>query len=71
MAQRVGQLFPVEQPYVNVFGDIHHGDGFSLHALTQYSYNTPESVSRTRCKIGLGKTLVCFCKIKMPKFIHK
>lgn len=55
MAQRVGSPFPVEQPYVNVFGNIPIGDGFSLDALTQCNNNASDSVTRTRCKIGLGK----------------
>lgn len=54
MAQRVGSLFPVDQPYINVFGNIPYGDGFSLEALTQYNNNASESVIRTRRKIGLG-----------------
>lgn len=55
MAQRVGPLFPVEFPSLNIFGDIPFGDGISLKTLAQHSFSPPDSVSKTRCKIGLGK----------------
>ncbi|XP_018321309.1 mothers against decapentaplegic homolog 6 [Agrilus planipennis] len=61
LAKRVGPLFPVELPYVNVFwGDVPYADGLCLEtlALSQHSFSPPPgSVAKTRCKIGLGVTL--------------
>ncbi|KAJ8970920.1 hypothetical protein NQ314_000970 [Rhamnusium bicolor] len=57
LSQRVGPPFPVEPPAVNVFGDVPYGDGLNLETLAQHSFSPPESVRRTRCKIGLGITL--------------
>ncbi|EEZ99343.2 daughters against dpp [Tribolium castaneum] len=57
LAQRVGPLFPVEAPAVNVFGDVPYCDGLSLETLAQQNCNAPESVRHGRCKIGLGVTL--------------
>uniref|UniRef100_A0A1Y1KHV7 Mothers against decapentaplegic homolog n=1 Tax=Photinus pyralis TaxID=7054 RepID=A0A1Y1KHV7_PHOPY len=57
MAQRVGPLYPVEMPSVNVFGDIPFGDGLCLKTLALHSFSPPDPVCRTRCKIGLGVTL--------------
>lgn len=57
LSQRVGPLFPVEPPSLNIFGDIPIGDGLSLKTLAQHSFSPTESVSKTRCKIGLGVTL--------------
>ncbi|KDR07534.1 hypothetical protein L798_02913 [Zootermopsis nevadensis] len=56
LASRVGRLFSVELPAVNVFTSLPHGDGLCLAALTE---DDPphESVRRTRAKIGLGVTL--------------
>ncbi|KAJ8976947.1 hypothetical protein NQ317_010144, partial [Molorchus minor] len=50
--------FPVEPAAVNVFGNVPHGDGLNLETLAQQdSVTPPESVRKTRCKIGLGVTL--------------
>ncbi|CAG9818030.1 unnamed protein product [Phaedon cochleariae] len=58
LSERVGPLFPVEPPAVNVFGDVPHPDGLNLETLAQHSFSPPESsVQKTRCKIGLGVTL--------------
>nr|CAD7462421.1 unnamed protein product [Timema tahoe] len=58
LATRVGRLFSVEQPSVNVFTSLPHGDGLCLATLTRSSAPTnQESVRRTRAKIGLGLTL--------------
>ncbi|KAJ8947054.1 hypothetical protein NQ318_019947 [Aromia moschata] len=57
MSQRVGPPFPVEPPAVNVFGNVPYGDGLNLETLAQHSFSPPESVRKTRCKIGLGVTL--------------
>ncbi|XP_063926160.1 mothers against decapentaplegic homolog 6 isoform X2 [Zophobas morio] len=57
LAQRVGPLYPVEAPAVNVFGDVPYCDGLSLETLSQHNCNAPESVRHGRCKIGLGVTL--------------
>ncbi|XP_065170055.1 mothers against decapentaplegic homolog 6 [Atheta coriaria] len=55
--KRVGEQYPVFASHLNVFGDIPCGDGLSLTQLAQHSFSPPDSVSRTRCKIGLGVTL--------------
>jgi hypothetical protein len=56
LATRVGRLFSVELPAVNVFTTLPHGDGLCLTTLTQHAFSPPhESVRRTRSKIGLGK----------------
>ncbi|XP_045476675.1 mothers against decapentaplegic homolog 6 isoform X2 [Harmonia axyridis] len=57
MGQRVGPLYPVEQPAVNVFGQVPYGDGLSLETLARHSFSPPDSVTRTRDKIGLGVTI--------------
>lgn len=58
LATRVGRLFSVEPPAVNVFTSLPHGDGLCLATLTQHTFPPPsESVRRTRAKIGLGVTL--------------
>lgn len=57
LAQRVGPLFPVELPSVNVFGEDVYGSGLCLETLAQHSFSPPESVCRTRSKIGLGELL--------------
>lgn len=57
MGKRVGPLYPVDQPALNVFGNVPHGDGISLHTLAQNNHSPPEVVCRTRNKIGLGKFL--------------
>lgn len=56
LSQRVGPPYPVEHPAVNVFGQVDHPDGLSLETLAQHSFSPPpDSVRKTRCKIGLGK----------------
>lgn len=55
--KRVGEQYPVFASHLNVFGDIPCGDGLSLTQLAQHSFSPPDSVSRTRCKIGLGNYL--------------
>ena len=56
LTTRVGRLFSVELPAVNVFTSLPHGDGLCLATLAQHTYSPPhESVRRTRAKIGLGK----------------
>ncbi|RZC39771.1 MH2 domain containing protein [Asbolus verrucosus] len=57
LAQRVGPLYPVDNPAVNIFGKVPYGDGLSLETLAQQNRNAPESVQHARCKIGLGVTL--------------
>ncbi|KAL3280303.1 hypothetical protein HHI36_017792, partial [Cryptolaemus montrouzieri] len=57
MGQRVGPLYPVEHPAVNVFGQVPYGDGLSLETLARHSFSPPDSVTRTRDKIGLGVTI--------------
>ncbi|XP_068908829.1 mothers against decapentaplegic homolog 6 [Tenebrio molitor] len=57
LTQRVGPLYPVEDPAVNVFGDAPYCDGVSLETLAQLNSNAPDSVRHARCKIGLGVTL--------------
>ncbi|XP_067013036.1 mothers against decapentaplegic homolog 6 [Anabrus simplex] len=58
LATRVGRLFAVELPSVNVFTSLPHGDGLCLATLAQH-HPPPghDSVRRTRAKIGLGVTL--------------
>lgn len=56
LATRVGRLFSVELPEVNVFTSLPHGDGLCLATLTEHTFPPPnDSVRRTRAKIGLGK----------------
>ncbi|CAG9856703.1 unnamed protein product [Phyllotreta striolata] len=58
LSERVGPLFPVEPPAVNVFGNVSHPDGLSLEMLAQHSFSPSKSaVQKARCKIGLGVTL--------------
>ncbi|XP_056641424.1 mothers against decapentaplegic homolog 6-like [Diorhabda carinulata] len=58
LSNRVGPLFPVERPDVNIFGKVSHPDGLSLETLAQHSFSPPKSaVEKARCKIGLGVTL--------------
>ncbi|XP_037923181.1 mothers against decapentaplegic homolog 6 [Hermetia illucens] len=57
-AQRVGDIFPVENSFVNVFYDQPRGDGMCLKILSnQRKSETPEAVNKVRQKIGLGVTL--------------
>lgn len=67
LAQRVGPLYPVEAPAVNVFGDVPYCDGLSLETLSQQNCNAPESVRHGRCKIGLGVYMSLILKIFPPK----
>lgn len=59
LSQRVGRLYPVVHPYINVFWNQPFGDGLCLETLAQSSniQLVPDSVKRTRKKIGLGLTL--------------
>ncbi|CAG9835887.1 unnamed protein product [Diabrotica balteata] len=58
LSNRVGPLFPVEPPAVNIFGNVSHPDGLSLETLARHSFSPPKStVEKARCKIGLGVTL--------------
>lgn len=55
---RVGRFYPVDVPAVNVFSAQPHGDGLCLSTLAQHSFSPPpDSVRRTRAKIGLGNYL--------------
>lgn len=64
LSQRVGRLFPVENPAVNVFAEQARGDGLCLTTLaTQRLSATPEAVLRVRTKIGLGMCSNRWCKI--------
>jgi hypothetical protein len=58
LTQRVGPLYPVEDPAVNVFGDAPYCDGVSLETLAQLNSNAPDSVRHARCKIGLGGYII-------------
>lgn len=59
MSQRVGRLFPVENSAVNVFGEQPRGDGLCLSTLAlQRLSATPDTVLKTRQKIGLGMYFV-------------
>lgn len=47
MAKRVGPLFPVELPYINIFGgDVPYGDGLCLEtlALSHHSFLSSDSI---------------------------
>ena len=55
LRQRVGRLYTVFNPSVNVFQELPHGSGMCLGVLQQET--STESVRRTREKIGLGLTL--------------
>lgn len=54
---RVGRLLPVGQTYINIFGDLPHGDGLCLDTLAQSYQTNNTSVIQTRAKIGQGITL--------------
>lgn len=55
-SQRVGRLFPVENPAVNIFAEQTRGDGLCLSTLAMQRINaTPDAVLKARQKIGLGK----------------
>ncbi|XP_022920684.1 mothers against decapentaplegic homolog 6 [Onthophagus taurus] len=53
--KRVGRLFPVELPYVNIFWDVPYGDGISIKELSRD--NTDADMVKARQKIGLGITV--------------
>ncbi|XP_062610641.1 mothers against decapentaplegic homolog 6-like [Saccostrea cucullata] len=55
LRQRVGRLYIVHEPYLNIFQDLPHGNGFSL-GLVQGKTDV-DCVKRTREKIGLGLVL--------------
>ncbi|XP_063216781.1 mothers against decapentaplegic homolog 6 [Bacillus rossius redtenbacheri] len=59
LATRVGRLFSVEVPAVNVFASLPRGDGLCLATLARSLSPVPphDSVRRTRAKIGLGVML--------------
>lgn len=58
LATRVGRQFSVEPESVNVFTCLPHGDGLCLATLAQTAPEPPpDTVRRTRLKIGLGKSL--------------
>lgn len=58
LSQRVGRLFPVENPAVNVFAEQPRGDGLCLTTLAMQRLSaTPDAVLKARQKIGLGKYL--------------
>uniref|UniRef100_A0A0L8HIG1 MH2 domain-containing protein n=1 Tax=Octopus bimaculoides TaxID=37653 RepID=A0A0L8HIG1_OCTBM len=52
MKERVGRLFRVQQPTINIFQLLPHGDGMCLDILQTES--SQEAVRRTREKLGLG-----------------
>lgn len=55
-SQRVGRLFPVENPAVNIFAEQTRGDGLCLTTLAMQRLSaTPDVVLKARQKIGLGK----------------
>lgn len=55
--RRIGRLYTVKQPSVNVFQTLPHGDGVSLSSLSQADAPETDNVKRTREKIGLGVLL--------------
>ncbi|KAJ8311407.1 hypothetical protein KUTeg_010762 [Tegillarca granosa] len=55
LRQRVGRLFTVTDPYINIFQSLPHGDGLSLEILQEDT--DMDSVRRTRDKIGYGCVL--------------
>ncbi|KAG8238983.1 hypothetical protein J437_LFUL005040 [Ladona fulva] len=59
LGTRVGKLYPVEFPAVNVFTARSRGEGWCLKTLADHNSPSPTdgSVRRTRSKIGLGVTL--------------
>ncbi|XP_068234852.1 mothers against decapentaplegic homolog 6 isoform X2 [Palaemon carinicauda] len=55
---RVGRLYPVRTPSLNIMGDIPHGEGLCLASLTTGSnYSPTEQSKKTKEKIGLGLVL--------------
>lgn len=60
-SQRVGRLFHVENPAVNIFAEKFAGDGLCLSTLAMQRVNaTPDAVLKARQKIGLGKFCLTF-----------
>ncbi|KAF7268641.1 hypothetical protein GWI33_018259 [Rhynchophorus ferrugineus] len=58
LQERVGPLFPVDSPFINVFGNVSERlDGWSLGELGLQNHKATESVLKTRAKIRLGVTL--------------
>lgn len=58
LSERVGKKVPVEDPAVDVFGEQPLGNGLCIKTIAQQrSTRTPDLVSRTRDKIGLGELL--------------
>lgn len=55
LRQRVGRLYLVHEPYVNIFQSLPQGDGLSLELLQKDAET--ESVKRTRDKVGIGVVL--------------
>ncbi|KAK3094481.1 hypothetical protein FSP39_002311 [Pinctada imbricata] len=55
LRQRMGRLYTVHNPHVNIFQSLPHGDGLSLELLQEKS--ELDSVRRTREKIGFGVIL--------------
>ena len=73
--QRVGRLFTVFEPSVNVFQELPHGDGMCLGILQSQTDTDP--VRKTRDKIGFGLTLSrdlegvwVYNRSSYPVFVH-
>lgn len=77
-SQRVGRLFPVENPAVNIFAEQTRGDGLCLSTLAMQRISaTPDVVLKARQKIGLGVTLSresdgvwIYNRSSAPVFVH-
>ncbi|XP_064096733.1 mothers against decapentaplegic homolog 6-like isoform X2 [Macrobrachium nipponense] len=55
---RVGRLYPVRTPSLNIMGDIPHGEGLCLASLSAGpDYAPTEQSKKTKEKIGLGLVL--------------
>ncbi|XP_076032264.1 daughters against dpp [Oratosquilla oratoria] len=75
---RVGRLYPVRTPTLNILGDTPHGDGLSLATLATQAQTPPtDPIKRTRDKIGLGLVLSqevdgvwVYNRSDVPLFIH-
>lgn len=78
LSQRVGGLFPVENPAVNVFAEQPRGNGMCLSTLAMQRISaTPDAVLKARQKIGLGVTLSreadgvwLYNRSSAPVFVH-
>lgn len=55
LRQRVGRLYMVHDPFVNIFQSLPQGDGLSLELLQKDAETA--SVKRTRDKVGIGVVL--------------